>query len=130
MQEAGKNVVLVDVDAVNLEWGMGVIRNTCAQCGVGKSKTQDKVEQFLGDRAPSTYGALAPCDKVIEAVFVTMALKKIFARLGEVFKPGCVLSSNTDVLNMRISCQLSVRSRCMPLPTLDRTSTCQSSSAS
>ena len=86
--------------------------------------------QFLGDRAPSTYGALAPCDKVIEAVFVTMALKKIFPRLGEVFKPGCVLSSNTDVLNMRISCQLSVRSRCMPLPTLDRTSTCQSSSTS
>ena len=58
--EAGLKVVLVDVDAVNLEWGMGVIRNTCAQYGEGKSKTQAKVDQFLGDMAPSTYGALAP----------------------------------------------------------------------
>ena len=46
-----------------------------------------------------------------------MALKKIFVRLGEVFKPGCILSSNTDVLNMKIFGQLSVALPFMPLPT-------------
>ena len=33
--EAGLKVVLVDVGAVNLEWDMGVIRNSYAQSGEG-----------------------------------------------------------------------------------------------
>ena len=71
---------------------MDIFRKDYAQSGERKSRMQTKVNQFLGNMTPSTtYDALAPCDKVIEAVFETMALKKIFARLGKVFKPGCIL---------------------------------------
>jgi len=100
--EAGMKVVLLDVDAKNLERGMNVIKKNYQRSVERGSKTQEKVNQILALITPSTkYEDFAQCDIIVEAVFENMDLKKkIFATLDQVCKPGCVLASNTSYLNI------------------------------
>ena len=58
-------VVLVDVDAVSLEQGMGVIRKSYAQSDERKSRMQGKVDQFLGNMTPSA--TCTPCPRVTKS---------------------------------------------------------------
>jgi len=100
--EAGMSVVLLDVDAGNLERGMSVIKKNYARSVKRGSKSQEQVDKILARIAPSTsYDDLKNADIVVEAVFENMKIKKeIFGSFDKVCKPGCILASNTSRLDI------------------------------
>jgi len=100
--EVGMKVVMLDVDAKNLERGMNVIKKNYARSVKRGSKTQQVVDKILANITPTTsYDALGEADIVVEAVFENMDLKKkIFAEFDRVCKPGCILASNTSRLDI------------------------------
>jgi len=99
---AGLPVTLVETSQAALDRGVGVIRKTYETSAARGRLTTEQVERAMGLLTPTLdFDALAPCDLVVEAVYEDMVVKKqVFARLGEVAKPGAILASNTSFLNI------------------------------
>ena len=98
----GIPVLLKEISQEALDRGMNIIRSNY-EGPVKKGKlTQAAMDKCMSLITPTLeYKDLADADLVIEAVFETMAIKKIvFGELDAVCKPGAILASNTSTLNV------------------------------
>jgi 3-hydroxyacyl-CoA dehydrogenase len=99
---AGIPVLLKDVDDAAVQLGMAIIRKNY-ESTVSKGKmTQEALEKTIALITPTTtYDGFDRVDIVVEAAFEDMQLKKqIFADLGRITKPSCILASNTSTLDI------------------------------
>jgi len=99
---AGIPVTLLDMDKAALDRGIGIIaRNYAASVAKGRL-SQAAMDQRLSLITQTTdYADLSAADLVVEAAYEDMAVKQaVFARLGNVAKPGAVLASNTSTLDI------------------------------
>jgi 3-hydroxyacyl-CoA dehydrogenase len=99
---AGIPVLLKEVDPAALAAAMTEIRRTY-ESSVSKGRlAPDAMQRALGLITPVTEDdGLGEVDIVTEAVFEDLALKKdIFAALGRTTHPGCILASNTSMLDI------------------------------
>src|SRR5205085_9195339 len=108
---AGIPVLLKEVSQEALDRGLATIHKNY-QSTVSKGKMSQ--EQF--DRAMSlikptlTYDGFDSVDIVVEAAFENMELKKsVFAELGRVTNPRCILASNSSTLDIDQFAQASGR---------------------
>jgi 3-hydroxyacyl-CoA dehydrogenase len=99
---AGIPVMLKEVSQEALDRGLATIRKNY-QSTVSKGK----MSQAQFDRAMSlirptlTYDGFDSVDIVVEAAFENMELKKsVFAELGRVTNPKCILASNSSTLDI------------------------------
>ncbi|MDJ0842342.1 MAG: 3-hydroxyacyl-CoA dehydrogenase NAD-binding domain-containing protein [Acidobacteriota bacterium] len=99
---AGIPVKVLEVNREALDRGLGVVRKNyeiSAKRGKISAEQVDELMALL--QGTLNYDDLAEVDLVIEAVFEDMDLKKkIFTRLDQVCKPGCILASNTSTLDI------------------------------
>jgi len=108
---AGIPVLLKDVDDAAVQKGMATIRKNY-ESTVAKGKiTADAMAKTLSLITPTTtYDGFEQVDIVVEAAFEDMNLKKeIFADLGRITKPSCILASNTSTLDIDEFAQASGR---------------------
>jgi 3-hydroxyacyl-CoA dehydrogenase len=99
---AGIPVLLKDVDDASLQRGMATIRkNYESTVAKGKMKPE-AMDLTLGLITPTTTDdGFDTVDIVVEAAFEDMNLKKqIFADLGRITTPSCILASNTSTLDI------------------------------
>jgi 3-hydroxyacyl-CoA dehydrogenase len=99
---AGIPVILKEVTQEALDRGLATIRKNY-ETTVSKGKlTREQYERTMSLIQPSlSYEGFNQVDIVVEAVFENMELKKsIFAELGPVTRPDCVLASNTSTLDI------------------------------
>ncbi|MGH9659241.1 MAG: 3-hydroxyacyl-CoA dehydrogenase NAD-binding domain-containing protein, partial [Bryobacteraceae bacterium] len=99
---AGIPVLLKEADPSALDRGLATIRKNY-QSTVSKGKmTAEEMERRMSLLKPVlTYDGFDGVDIVVEAAFEDMELKKrIFADLGRVTRPECVLASNTSTLDI------------------------------
>jgi 3-hydroxyacyl-CoA dehydrogenase len=99
---AGIPVLLKEVDETALSRGMASIRSRY-ELSVSRGRTTAEAYQRAMARLTptTTYDGFAAVDIVVEAVFEDMPLKTaIFEDLGRVTRPGCLLASNTSVLDI------------------------------
>lgn len=99
---AGIPVILKEVTQEVLDRGLATIRKNY-ETTVSKGKmTREQYERTMSLIKPSlTYDGFSQVDIVVEAVFENMDLKKsVFAELGPVTRPDCVLASNTSTLDI------------------------------
>jgi 3-hydroxyacyl-CoA dehydrogenase len=99
---AGIPVLLKDVDEAALQRGLATIRKNY-ESSVAKGKmTPGAMDLTMGLITPTTtYDGFDKVDIVVEAAFEDMNLKKqIFADLGRITKPSCILASNTSTLDI------------------------------
>jgi 3-hydroxyacyl-CoA dehydrogenase len=108
---AGIPVLLKEVSQEALDRGLATIRKNY-QSTVSKGK----MSQAQFDRAMSlikptlTYDGFEGVDIVVEAAFENLELKKsVFAELGKVTRPQCVLASNSSTLDIDRFAQASGR---------------------
>lgn len=99
---AGIPVLLLETSGEALEAGMQRIRSTYGASMKRGSMTAETVDKRMALFTPVlSYEEIASADLVIEAVFEEMGVKeKVFARLGEVMKPGAILATNTSTLDV------------------------------
>ncbi len=99
---AGIPVLLKDVDDAAVQRGMAVIRKNYESTVAKGKMTQPAFEKTLALITPTTsYDGFETVDIVVEAAFEEMNLKKqIFADLGRITKPACILASNTSTLDI------------------------------
>ena len=85
-----------------LDRGAGVMRKNYENTAKKGRMTAEQVEQAMGLLTPTlSYGDLADCDLVIEAVYESMEVKKeVFGKLDEVVKQGAILATNTSYLDV------------------------------
>ncbi len=98
----GIPVLLKEISQEALDRGMSIIRANY-EGPVKKGKlSQEAMDKCMSLITPTLdYKDLASADLVIEAVFETMAIKKVvFGELDAVCKPGAILASNTSTLNV------------------------------
>jgi 3-hydroxyacyl-CoA dehydrogenase len=99
---AGIPVIVKEADQAALDRGMATIRKNYGS-SVKKGKlSQAEMDRRLSLIAPQlTYDGFEQADIIAEAVFEGMALKKqVFAEIGRIAKPGCILASNTSYLDI------------------------------
>ncbi|PRX35074.1 3-hydroxyacyl-CoA dehydrogenase [Meinhardsimonia xiamenensis] len=100
---AGLPVILTERDAEGLERGRATIAQNLEGAVKRGKLTAERRDAILKEALTPTldFGALGAADLVIEAAFEDMGVKRdIFARLGEVAKPGAVLATNTSYLDI------------------------------
>jgi 3-hydroxyacyl-CoA dehydrogenase len=99
---AGFPVVLVGLDEPTLTKSIGTMRKILGSNVAKGTMTQEALDVRIAQVTPTTnYEDLADADLVIEAVFEDMDCKKgVFAKLGQVTKPGAILASNTSYLDI------------------------------
>src|SRR5687767_2831122 len=99
---AGIPVLLKDVDDAALQHGMATIRKNYESTVAKGKMTQDARDKTIALITPTTtYDGFDKVDIVVEAAFEDMNLKKqIFADLGRITKPSCILASNTSTLDI------------------------------
>jgi 3-hydroxyacyl-CoA dehydrogenase len=99
---AGIPVLLKDVDDESVQRGMATIRKNYESTVAKGKMTQDAFAKTMGLITPTTsYDGFDKVDIVVEAAFEDMNLKKqIFADLGRITKPSCILASNTSTLDI------------------------------
>jgi len=100
--QAGRRVVLVDVEAALLARAVGTIDKNL-QRGVDKGKmSADEKAAVLGRIETATDVArLDKADFVIEAVYEDETVKKeLFARLDQAARPGVILATNTSSISI------------------------------
>jgi 3-hydroxyacyl-CoA dehydrogenase len=99
---AGIPVLLKDVDAAAVEKGMATIRRNYESTVAKGKMTVEAMAKTLSLITPTTtYDGFENVDIVVEAAFEDMNLKKaIFADLGRITKPSCILASNTSTLDI------------------------------
>ena len=63
--------------------------------------TQERADAILARISTGTYGALAPCDLVVESAIETMAAKlDLFNNIKSICKPDAIFASNTSSLSL------------------------------
>src|SRR5688572_11416645 len=99
---AGIPVLLKDVDQTAVQKGMATIRKNYESTVAKGKMTADAMAKTLSLITPTTtYDGFETVDIVVEAAFEDMDLKKaIFADLGRITKPSCILASNTSTLDI------------------------------
>jgi 3-hydroxyacyl-CoA dehydrogenase len=108
---AGIPVLLKDVDAAAVEKGLATIRKNYESTVAKGKMTAEAMAKTLSLILPTTtYDGFENVDIVVEAAFEDMNLKKaIFADLGRITKPSCILASNTSTLDIDEFAQASGR---------------------
>jgi len=99
---AGIPVLLKETDQAALDRGLATIRRNYEISASRGKMTAEQVARTMSLIRPTlTYDGFDQVDIVVEAVFENFDLKKsVFAELGRIAKPGCVLASNTSTLNI------------------------------
>jgi 3-hydroxyacyl-CoA dehydrogenase len=99
---AGIPVLLKESDQAALDRGLATIRKNYDTSASKGKMTPQQVEQVMSLIRPTlTYDGFDQVDIVVEAVFENLELKKsVFAELGRVTRPDCVLASNTSTLDI------------------------------
>jgi 3-hydroxyacyl-CoA dehydrogenase len=99
---AGIPVLLKDVDDASLQRGMATIRKNYESTVAKGKMTPAAMDLTIGLITPTTsYDGFDNVDIVVEAAFEDMNLKQqIFADLGRLTKPSCILASNTSTLDI------------------------------
>ena len=108
---AGLPVLLKESDQAALDRGLATIRRNY-EVSASKGKiTPEQVERVMSLIRPTlNYDGFDKVDIVVEAVFENLDLKKsVFAELGRVTRPDCVLASNTSTLDIDQFAQASGR---------------------
>ncbi len=102
LANAGLAVRLMDADTAALERGMGNIERNYERSVQSGRLTPEQLEQRLARITPQVaYDGFEQVDLVIEAVFESLDLKKqVFAELGRIARPDCLLASNTSTLDI------------------------------
>ena len=100
--DAGIPVRLFESDQAALDRGLGRIDAIYeAQVKKGKLSPEERDRRLALLRPTLSYGAVAPADLVIEAVFESLDVKReVFRALDRVMKPGAVLATNTSTLDL------------------------------
>ena len=108
---AGLRVVLTDVSSEAIERGMTAIRRIYdSSVKRGRLSSGDVEKRLAQIQTRTGYDGCETADLVIEAVFENTALKKqVFAELGAVAKPGCILATNTSTLDIDAIASATVR---------------------
>ena len=99
---AGIPVIVKETAADALERGMSTIRGNYAKSAAKGRISSADVELRLSRITPQlTYDGFDQADIIVEAVFENTSVKKqVFAEIGRIAKPGCILASNTSSLNI------------------------------
>jgi 3-hydroxyacyl-CoA dehydrogenase len=99
---AGIPVIVKETAAEALERGMNTIRGNYSKSAAKGRISQADVEQRLARITPQlSYEGFDQADIIVEAVFENTAIKKqVFAEIGKIAKPSCVLASNTSSLDI------------------------------
>jgi 3-hydroxyacyl-CoA dehydrogenase len=99
---AGIPVLLKDVDDAAVQKGLATIRRNYESTVAKGKMTAEAMAKTLSLITPTTtYDGFEHVDIVVEAAFEDMNLKKaIFADLGRITKPSCILASNTSTLDI------------------------------
>jgi enoyl-CoA hydratase / 3-hydroxyacyl-CoA dehydrogenase len=99
----GCPVILVDLDEEKVARGMEIIRGMLKQGVERRIFRPEQAEAILGRiHGTSDWSELGEVDLVIEAVFENLDVKRqVFARLGEVTRPDCILGTNTSSFYVR-----------------------------
>jgi 3-hydroxyacyl-CoA dehydrogenase len=100
--DAGHDVVLVDVDAAQLERGNAHVRSMLDGAVAKGRVTREVADARLARlHVATSVAAASRCDLAIEAVFENLALKqRIFAELDVTLPPHGVLATNTSYLGV------------------------------
>jgi len=108
---AGIPVLLKETDQAALDRGLATIRKNYEISASKGKMTQEHVEKVMSLIRPTlTYDGFDQADIVVEAVFENLDLKKsVFAELGRVSRPECLLASNTSTLDINQFAQSSGR---------------------
>ena len=95
-------VVLTDLDRSRLDAGVGHVHGEIAKLAGRGRISADAAARLTGLVTGSlTKDAFADADFVIEAVFEEIAVKqRVFAEVGAVVRPDCVLATNTSSLSV------------------------------
>jgi 3-hydroxyacyl-CoA dehydrogenase len=99
---AGIPVLLKESDQAALDRGLATIRRNYDISASKGKMTPAQVDRVMSLIRPTlTYDGFDQVDIVVEAVFENLELKKsVFADLGRVTRPDCVLASNTSTLDI------------------------------
>lgn len=99
---AGIPVIVKETSQEALDRGMATIRKNYAISVKNGKLPQAAMDQRLSLITPQlTYEGFEQADIIAEAVFEGMALKKrVFAEIGAIAKPECILASNTSYLDI------------------------------
>ncbi|MGE3512461.1 MAG: enoyl-CoA hydratase-related protein, partial [Vicinamibacterales bacterium] len=99
---AGIPVLVKEVDEAALVRGMETIRRTYDSAVTRKRIDAAERDRRLALITPTTvFDEFAATDIVVEAVFEDLALKRqVFAELGRVTRPTCILATNTSTLDV------------------------------
>jgi 3-hydroxybutyryl-CoA dehydrogenase len=100
--QKGVPVVFREVDDECVEKGLNRIRKFLS-AGVERGKiTRESMEKTLGNiSGTTTFGDMADCDLVIEAIVERLDIKKeIFSALDKILAPEAILSSNTSSISI------------------------------
>ncbi|HUD98862.1 MAG TPA: 3-hydroxyacyl-CoA dehydrogenase NAD-binding domain-containing protein [Bryobacteraceae bacterium] len=108
---AGIPVLLKETDQAALDRGLATIRKNYDTSAAKGKMTTAQVDRVMSLIRPTlTYDGFDEVDIVVEAVFENFDLKKsVFADLGRVARPDCVLASNTSTLDIDQFAQASGR---------------------
>ncbi len=95
-------VLLKESDQAALDRGLATIRKNYETSASKGKMTSEQVEHTMSLIRPTlSYDGFDQVDIVVEAVFENLELKKsVFADLGRVTRPGCILASNTSTLDI------------------------------
>jgi len=99
---AGIPVLLKESGQAALDRGLATIRRNYEISASKGKMTAEQVERVMSLIRPTlTYDGFDQVDIAVEAVFENLDLKKsVFADLGRVTRPDCVLASNTSTLDI------------------------------
>ncbi|MBA2793640.1 MAG: 3-hydroxyacyl-CoA dehydrogenase family protein [Thermoleophilaceae bacterium] len=98
--QAGYDVVLKDIDASQLEKGMGRIEKQLGRAVEKGRMEQSEADEVRGRISDTTdYSDLAECDLVIEAITEDLALKlEMWKAVDGIVKDGAIFATNTSSL--------------------------------
>ncbi|MEA2314639.1 MAG: 3-hydroxybutyryl-CoA dehydrogenase [Solirubrobacteraceae bacterium] len=98
--EAGNQVVLREVDEAKLEKGISKIEKQLARAVEKERSTQEEADAIRGRiQGTVSYGDLADCDLVIEAITESLPLKlEMWREVDQIVKAGALFATNTSSL--------------------------------
>lgn len=99
---SGYPTVLCGRDEERLNRGLQRMKNSMSRAvEAGKMTEAGMLEALARVSGTTSYGQLADCDLVIEAIVENMEVKKrLFASLEEICKPEVIFATNTSTLNV------------------------------
>jgi 3-hydroxybutyryl-CoA dehydrogenase len=98
---AGFQVVMMDVDATQLEKARAVIAKSVDKLFQKERITEEAKEQALGIQTTLTYQGIEDAELVIEAATEYYPVKeKIFKEMDDNAPPGAILASNTSSISL------------------------------